>query len=102
MHIITEKRLKEFWLLHPAAEAPMREWGKRMTNNEYQNFNALRADFPSADYVRPYTVFNIGGNKFRLVVHIRYDAHKVYVRGVWTHSEYDVWCKQYRKGEGSR
>ncbi|WP_436267978.1 type II toxin-antitoxin system HigB family toxin [Pseudoduganella sp. LjRoot289] len=74
--------------------------GKTHDQSPISGFQCLRADFPSADYVRPYTVFDIGGNKYRLVVHIRYDAHKVYICGVWTHSEYDVWCKHYRKRGG--
>jgi mRNA interferase HigB len=53
------------------------------------NFAELRAIFPSADHVGGLTVFNIGGNKARLIAVIHYNTERVYIRHVLTHSEYD-------------
>jgi len=50
----------------------------------------LRRTFPSADRVGKYTVFDIGGNKVRLIAAIHYNRRKIYVRAVLTHSEYDA------------
>jgi mRNA interferase HigB len=49
----------------------------------------LRETFASADYVDGLTVFNIGGNKYRLIASIHYNRRKVYIRNVLTHAEYD-------------
>lgn len=54
----------------------------------FADFNDLRSTFASADYVDGLTVFNIGGNKYRLIASIHYNRHKVYVRAVLTHEEY--------------
>ena len=57
-----------------------------------QNFNSIaeiRQIFPSADKVGRLTVFDIGGNKFRLIAAIHYNRNKVYIRAVLTHKEYD-------------
>ncbi len=57
-----------------------------------------RRQFQSADYVAPYTVFNVGGNSYRLIALIRYDTRQIYIRGVVTHADYDRWCDDYRRG----
>lgn len=56
---------------------------------DYASFVALRKTFPSADQVDRFTVFNIGGNKFRLIAAVHYNRKKVYIRHVLTHAEYD-------------
>ncbi|MGE4093428.1 MAG: type II toxin-antitoxin system HigB family toxin [Candidatus Binatia bacterium] len=57
------------------------------------NFDELRATFPSADAVGDLIVFNVGGNKYRLIASIHFNRGKVYVRHILTHSAYDrgVW-----------
>ena len=59
----------------------------------------LRKTFGAADYVAPNTVFDVGGNNFRVVVIVRYRAGRIFVRWVMTHREYDDWCRLYRKGK---
>jgi mRNA interferase HigB len=68
MHIISIKMLREFWLKHPEAEKVLREWHSVVEHAEFADFNHVREFFNSADYVPPYTVFDIGGNNYRLVV----------------------------------
>ena len=60
-----------------------------MKQNNFASFAELRAMFPSADQVGKLTVFNVGGNKVRLVAAIHYNRRKVYIRAVLTHPEYD-------------
>ncbi len=92
MRVITKQRLFAFWAEHPNAESPLTSWYRIVSKADFTNFNDLRATFPSADYVPPrYTVFNIGGNKFRLVTSIHYDTGRIYVREVLTHAQYDKW-----------
>ncbi len=92
--------LREFWNKHPEAEKVLREWHSVVEKAEFVDFNHVRAFFNSADYVPPFTVFDVGGNNFRLVVVVRYRFKKIYVHKVMTHREYDDWNKLYRKGKG--
>ena len=89
MHVIAKPALIEFWAKHPDAENPLRAWYRTMEGENFANFNHLRATFASADYVDGLTVFNTGGNKYRLVAAIHYNRRKVFIREVLTHAEYD-------------
>ena len=89
VHIITRKRLMEFARTHPDARAPLNYWFAIVRKTEYVSFAGLRITFPSADQVGRFTVFNIGGNRFRLIAAIHYNRQKVYIRHVLTHAEYD-------------
>ncbi|MDE3021381.1 MAG: type II toxin-antitoxin system HigB family toxin [Pseudomonadota bacterium] len=51
-------------------------------------------------YVSGYTIFNIGGNNYRVIALVYYPVGKVYIRYVFTHREYDDWCKQHRQEKG--
>jgi mRNA interferase HigB len=89
MHVITRKRLNEFSARHPDAEGALDAWYRLMRLKHYDNPAELKADFPAASLLGGWrTVFNIGGNKYRLVVDVRYDLGRVYVREVLTHAEY--------------
>ncbi len=90
MHVITEARLKAFAADHPDAREPLRVWVKLMERKRYATSAELEADFPTASFLgRNVTVFNIGGNKYRLSVSMRYDLGRVFIRRVMTHAEYD-------------
>ncbi len=89
MHIIAKPTLVAFWEAHPDAESPLRAWYRIMESEVFADFNDLRAIFASADYVDGLTVFNIGGNKYRLIAAIHYNRHKVYIRAILTHADYD-------------
>lgn len=60
-----------------------------MQHTDFRTFNELRVAFPSADKVGDWIVFNIGGNKYRLITSIHFNRGKVYIRHVLTHQEYD-------------
>ena len=89
MHVISEKQLKVFWDRHPNAEEPLRSWVKLIELHRFRNFAELRRLFPQADQVGRLTVFNIGGNKFRLVAHMHFNTGKVFVRFIGSHADYD-------------
>jgi mRNA interferase HigB len=89
VHIITRRRLVDFWEIHPEARAPLQHWFAIIRQTDYASFATLRVTFPSADQVGRFTVFNIGGNKFRLIAAVHYNRKKVYIRHVLTHAEYD-------------
>lgn len=89
MHIITRKRLNDFVKDHPDAKSALANWYKEVKKRDFQSFNELREPFPSADKVGKLTVFNIGGNKIRLITAIHYNRKRIYIRAVLTHKEYD-------------
>ena len=89
MHVITRKRLNEFAARHADAEGALDAWYRLMRHKRYTNPAQVKADFPTASFLgRWRTVFNIGGNKYRLVVDLRYDLRRAYVREVLMHEEY--------------
>jgi mRNA interferase HigB len=62
MHVISLRRLREFWQSHSPAERPLRAWFTRVEEAQWRNLVEVRQDFPPADQVKRLTVFNIGGN----------------------------------------
>jgi len=89
MHIITRKRLREFYDKHPQAKSGLEFWYKISSKATWKNFDQLRETFPSADLVKNFRVFNISGNRYRLIVFIDYTYQEIYIRQVLTHAEYD-------------
>ncbi len=90
MHIITQTRLRAFARDHPDADAPLRAWETIVRAKKYRHPHEVKADFKSADFPGGRTtIFNIGGNKYRLVTTILYRAGRVLIRHVLTHKEYD-------------
>ncbi len=89
MHIITRKRLLDFSEKYPNASTSLGTWYRMIKQNEVNNLSKLRAIFPSADKVNNLTVFNIGGNKIRLIAAIHYNTQCLYIRHVLTHTEYN-------------
>ena len=89
MHIITRKRLNEFAQKYPENKSALLQWYQLMKQGGFNSIAELRKVFPSADKVGKLTVFNIGGNKIRLIAAIHYNRKKVYIRAVLLHPEYD-------------
>lgn len=89
MRLIGRDLIHTFVRKHPDARSSLRGWAQFIEANSFQHFVELKEAFRSADYVRPYTVFNISGNKYRLVALLNYALQTVEVRHVLTHEEYD-------------
>lgn len=95
MHIITRSRLTAFGTKHADAAGPLREWVRVMRRKRYGAHLDVQRDFPKVDFIGPRrAVFNIGGNKYRLVVDLRYDLGRVYIRHIVSHAEYDRLMKR--------
>ena len=98
MHVIAKSTLVGFYNKHPTAREKLLAWHKTMEACSAKDFNELKLTFNSADYVpKDFTVFDIGGNDYRIVARIYYDTQKVYLRLVGTHIEYDKWTRENRK-----
>ena len=90
MWVVTKKTLREFWERHPDAEQPLLDWCQAVERADWAAPHQVTAMFASAGVLRnDRVVFNIKGNTYRLVVHIRYQHHKVFIRFIGTHAEYD-------------
>ncbi len=102
MWIITEKRLRDYWHEHADAELPIREWIKIAKNTSWASFTDVRETFGSADFHNNFAIFNVGGNNFRIIAKIEYSKHKVFIKHVFSHAEYDnhkSWCDCGKKGK---
>ena len=89
MHVISRKKLKQAALRHPELEAALDAWFRISKRATWQNLANVRKTFSSADAVEKWTIFNIKGNKYRLVAEINYRFQRLYIRHVLTHAEYD-------------
>jgi mRNA interferase HigB len=89
MHVITRKRLNEFAEKYPESRNALAHWYATAKRNSFSSFANLKLMFPNADQVGRLTVFNIGGNKVRLIAAIHYNRKRIYIRAVLTHEEYD-------------
>lgn len=89
MKLISNKMLREFAVLHPNAEQPLQDFRRLIEHGTYGGFAQLKATFASVDKVGERFVFNIGGNKYRLIAAIAFQAQLVWVKAVLTHEQYD-------------
>lgn len=91
MRIIANKALLEFSALHPLALQPLQAWRRLIEARSYAIFAELKATFNSVDRVASYYVFDIGGNKYRIVAAIHFNQQRMFIRHVFTHKEYNQW-----------
>ena len=93
MKIISNSALRAFAAEYPQADAPLKGWRRVVEKNRFANWSELKASFNSVDRVGDLVVFDIGGNKYRLVAYIRFEKQIVYIKAVLTHQEYGkgVW-----------
>ncbi|MEO2088273.1 MAG: type II toxin-antitoxin system HigB family toxin [Gemmataceae bacterium] len=90
MRVISPKRLRTFWTVHPDAQAPLVRWRKVVDQAKWESFDDVKAVFGKrADQYKQLVIFDIGGNKYRLIAAVHYNTGRVYIRHVLTHAEYD-------------
>ena len=100
MRVISKRKLRDYWEKNTQAELPLIEWYYKMKIYMANNIAELRQFFNSADPVHGYTVFNIGGNSFRLITAIHYKTGCCFVRTIWTHAEYSKKSNQEKLRSG--
>lgn len=81
----------DFARTHRAAGKPLQAWRKIVETGACANFAQLKAIMNTTDRVGDFYVFDIGGNKFRVVAAIHFNRQMLFVRHVFTHAEYDQW-----------
>jgi mRNA interferase HigB len=91
MRVISNKALSDFSAIHPGARDSLQAWRKIVESRDFIRFADLKSTFHATDKVGAYYVFDVGGNKYRIVAAIHFDQQKLFVRHVFTHKEYDKW-----------
>jgi mRNA interferase HigB len=94
MRIISESRLKKASQQYPDAEASIRAWKKLVKSQDWNSFNDVKTTSIFAhDQVKNFVIFDLGGNKYRLITCINYKTKVIYIRDFLTHEEYnkDKW-----------
>lgn len=94
MRVTSNKALVELASLHPGAEAPLRAWRRLLESADIANYAGLRALMNSVDKAGDFFVFDVGGNKYRIVAAVHFNRGLLYVRHVFTHAQYDRWSRQ--------
>lgn len=89
MRIIKRGALQQFWELHPDAKASLESWYGVVRKAKWKTPVDLKQDYHIADLVGRRTVFNIAGNKYRLIARVNYEIQVVFVLYLLTHGEYD-------------
>lgn len=89
MRLISNSALRAFAAEHPRAHGPLQGWRRVIERNRFETWADLKAAFNTVDKVGPHTVFDIGGNKYRLVAFVRFERQIVYVKAVLTHRDYE-------------
>ena len=95
MHVISKSAWRKAVAADPSLGGPISEWYKVATHATWRNLDDVRKAYPHADYVAPYTAFNIKGNNYRLIVKIEYRWQIIFVKYLLKHAEYDrgTWKK---------
>lgn len=92
MRVISRGTLRDFWQ-EPGrqdAEEPLQAWYAHADKAAWANWGEVKADYPKADWVgNDRVVFDIGGNKYRLVVKMEFAKQRIYIRFIGTHEQYD-------------
>ncbi|MFZ4594474.1 MAG: type II toxin-antitoxin system HigB family toxin [Verrucomicrobiaceae bacterium] len=90
MRVIARKTLKDFWQSHADAEQPLKAWFAEASAANWKSFQDIKKSYRSADVLPGNrVVFDIKGNRYRLVVKIHYNTSLVFIRFVGTHADYD-------------
>lgn len=90
MKLISVAKLKHFWIMYPDSEQQLKAWVDEIKKSNWQSPNDIKAIYKSASILKNRrVVFNICGNKYRLIVAIAYQQQIIYVKFIGTHEQYD-------------
>ncbi len=101
MNVLAPRTLRAFAELYPEAEEPLRDWYNHLRSCEPQNFAQLREQFNSVDVSHTKDdqivfIFDVGGNKYRVVCSINFNSNIAFIKLILTHDEYTNWNKKGR------
>jgi len=91
LRVIAKRTLREFWENYPDSEQQLMVWYQEVTKSEWNNPNEIKEQYTSASILKKSRiVFNICGNKYRLIVEINFPRKWVFIRFIGTHKDYDI------------
>lgn len=88
MRVISRRAIREFAERYPEALEPLQHWANATESVEWRTPGDVRRTFNTADFVGDLTVFDVGGNKYRVIAFVHYRRKAVYIKDVLTHKEY--------------
>ena len=88
MHVVSHKAIRIFCEEHPQARTSLDHWYRVAKRATWSSFADVKQSFNTADFVAPYVVFDIGGNKYRLIAELNFAHRVLFVRHIMTHREY--------------
>jgi mRNA interferase HigB len=100
LRVISKKKIRDYIKNNVQAELPLTEWYMKMRACHVKNLSEMKKSFNSVDFVNGYTIFNIGGNNYRLITAIHYNTQHCYIREIWTHAEYSKPYNQVKLKRG--
>ncbi len=90
MRIFSRSALQQFWERHPDSKDSLEAWFEETVHSSWHSPQEIKQRYSSADVLPGNRiVFNIKGNRYRLVVKIHYNTGMVFIRFIGTHAEYD-------------
>jgi mRNA interferase HigB len=89
MRVISEKAIRDFSRMHADAKVALEAWYRVVRLASWRSLADVKLVYPHADQVGRRTVFNIRGNRYRLITRINYERQKVFLLHILTHAEYD-------------
>jgi len=90
MHVITQSRVWAAAIVHKDCALALDTWYRLVKHNRFTTFAELKDKFGSVDKVGEFCVFNVGGNKLRVICAVHFNTGKVFIRHILTHKEYDT------------
>ena len=102
MHIISRRPFSDAAKAHPNQRRAILDVYKVLCNSQFSTPDEMRQVFPSLDnfkYRDRWWVFNIGGNRLRMIASIQFFQNRMYVKHILTHAEHDKICKRYATGK---
>ena len=89
MHVVSYKAIRIFCENYPGAKNALDHWYQVARRATWANFVEVKESFNTADFVSPHVVFDIGGNKYRLIAEINFRSGLVFIRRIMTHQQYE-------------
>jgi len=90
LRVIAKRTLRDFWIKHADSEQQLTAWYRETEKSAFKNLNELKIEYPSASILKDNRiVFNIKGNRYRLIVKFNFEHQICWIRFVGTHAEYD-------------
>ena len=94
VRIISKPALRTFWEAHPAARSVMEAWYRVVQACDAKNFSELKRTFNTVDLAGDLVIFDVGGNKYRIAAGINFRRGILFIKGVFTHKDYDEWNRK--------